>query len=80
MQGLARLEELVRKVMDIVDNRVQANLDTIRAMLLVDLPADRCAYTSLSASVPALPQPLLATNPGESWLLSTAQMLSPLCD
>jgi hypothetical protein len=43
----------VRKVMDIVDNRVQANLDTIRAMLLVDLPADRCAYASFSATVPA---------------------------
>jgi hypothetical protein len=41
VQGLARLEELVRKLMDIVDNRVQANLDTIRAMLLVELPADR---------------------------------------
>lgn len=43
LQGLARLEELVRKLMDIVDNRVQANLDTIRVMQLVELPADRCA-------------------------------------
>jgi len=42
LQGLARLEELVRKVMDIVDNRVQANLNLIRGMLLVELPADRC--------------------------------------
>lgn len=42
LQGLARLEELVRKVMDIVDNRVQANLNLIRGMLLVELPDDRC--------------------------------------
>lgn len=33
----------MRKLMDIVDNRVVVNLDTIRAMLLVELPADRCA-------------------------------------
>jgi hypothetical protein len=41
-QGLARLEELMRKVMDIVDNRVTANLGAITHMLLVQLPADRC--------------------------------------
>jgi dynein heavy chain len=43
LQGLARLEELVRKVMDIVDNRVEANLQAIQSTLLVELPADRCA-------------------------------------
>lgn len=43
LQGLARLEELVRKVMDIVDNRVEANLQAIQRTLLVELPADRCA-------------------------------------
>jgi hypothetical protein len=42
-QGLARLEELVRKVMDTVDNRVEANLQAIQRTLLVELPADRCA-------------------------------------
>lgn len=41
MQGLARLEELVRKVMDIVDNRVEGNLQTIQNTLLIELPADR---------------------------------------
>lgn len=41
-QGLARLEELVRKVMDIMDNRVVANLQLIQTMVLVELPADRC--------------------------------------
>uniref|UniRef100_A0A383W453 AAA+ ATPase domain-containing protein n=1 Tax=Tetradesmus obliquus TaxID=3088 RepID=A0A383W453_TETOB len=40
-QGLARLEELVRKVMDIVDNRMEANLQAIQRTLLVELPADR---------------------------------------
>ena len=51
VQGLARLEELVRKLMDIVDNRVQANLDTIRAMQLVELPADRWAKCRHCAAV-----------------------------
>ncbi len=40
-QGLARLEELVRKLVDLVDNRVEANLQAIRDTLLVELPADR---------------------------------------
>ncbi|KIZ06068.1 Dynein gamma chain, flagellar outer arm [Monoraphidium neglectum] len=40
-QGLARLEELVRKLTDLVTHRVEANLDAIRSTLLVDLPADR---------------------------------------
>lgn len=40
-QGLARLEELVRKLTDLVTHRVEANLEAIRNTLLVDLPADR---------------------------------------
>lgn len=40
-QGLARLDELVRKMLDIVDNRVVANLEAVQATLLVELPADR---------------------------------------
>lgn len=40
-QGLARLEELVRKLTDLVTHRVEANLDAIRDTPLVDLPADR---------------------------------------
>lgn len=40
-QGLARMEELVRKVVDLVDNRVEMNLRMIANTLLVDLPSDR---------------------------------------
>ena len=40
-QGLARLEELVRKIRDLVDNRVEANLAAVSRTLLVDLPSDR---------------------------------------
>lgn len=40
-QGLARLEELVRKVLDLVDNRVESNLRAISNTMLVELPADR---------------------------------------
>lgn len=40
-QGLTRLEELVRKVLDLVDNRVEMNLRAIANTMLVDLPADR---------------------------------------
>jgi hypothetical protein len=40
-KGLARFEELVRKLTDIVTHRVEANLEAIRNTLLVDLPADR---------------------------------------
>eukprot|EP00798_Chlamydomonas_sp_ICE-L_P031303 gene31303-6451_t len=40
-QGLARLEELVRKVVDLVDNRMEMNLRQIGSTVLVELPADR---------------------------------------
>lgn len=40
-QSLARLEELVRKVVDLVDNRVEMNLRAISNTMLVDLPADK---------------------------------------
>ncbi|PNH08753.1 Dynein gamma chain, flagellar outer arm [Tetrabaena socialis] len=40
-QGLARLEELVRKVVDLVENRVECNLNAIMDTMLVELPADR---------------------------------------
>ena len=39
--GLARLEELGRKVVDLLTNRVDANLQAIANTVLVDLPADR---------------------------------------
>ena len=41
LQGLQRLEDLVHKVNDILDNRVEANLSSISKMRLVDLPVDR---------------------------------------
>lgn len=41
LQGLQRLEDLVRKINDILDNRVEANLQSISKMRLVDLPVDR---------------------------------------
>ena len=41
LQGLHRLEDLVRKINDILDNRVEANLQSISKMRLVDLPVDR---------------------------------------
>lgn len=41
LQGLARLEELVRKVVDLVDNRVESNLRAIANTMLVDLPNDK---------------------------------------
>jgi len=40
-QGLTRLHELVRKVIDLADNRVEMNLRMIRNTILVDLPSDR---------------------------------------
>ncbi len=40
-QGLARLEELVRKVLDLVENRVESNLRAISGTMLVELPSDR---------------------------------------
>ena len=45
MQCLVRTEELVRKVADIHDNRVQANLGGVAGMCLLDLPADQ-SFTS----------------------------------
>lgn len=41
LQGLQRLEELVRKVVDLVDNRVESNMKAISNTMLVDLPSDR---------------------------------------
>ena len=41
MQGLVRLEDLVHKINDSLDNRVGANLQAISKMRLVDLPLDR---------------------------------------
>ena len=41
MQGLVRLEDLVHKINDSLDNRVGANLQIISKMRLVDLPLDR---------------------------------------
>ncbi len=51
MQGLARLEELVRKLVDLLTNRVEANLEAVGATLLVELPADRSfTYEEFNAS------------------------------
>lgn len=65
-QGLARLEELVRKLTDLVQHRVEANLEAIRATLLVDLPADRrasgCRMLS-DCAAPALCSHCLARPP-----------------
>ena len=41
LQGLVRLEDLVHKINDSLDNRVEANLQAISKMRLVDLPVDR---------------------------------------
>ena len=38
--GIQKLEELVNKINDIVENRIEANLREISKSLLVDLPAD----------------------------------------
>ena len=38
--GIRKLEELVNKINDIVENRIEANLREIGKSLLVDLPAD----------------------------------------
>lgn len=40
-QGLRRLEELIAKANDIVDNRIEKNLKIISRAVLVDLPLDR---------------------------------------
>ena len=42
--GLARLEELVAKMNDILENRVEANLKRVARTLFVNLPADQ-SYT-----------------------------------
>jgi dynein heavy chain len=39
--GLAGLEELVRKIGDIVDNRIESNLKAVSSTRLVDLPRDK---------------------------------------
>jgi dynein heavy chain len=39
--GLQRLEDLIRKINDIVDNRIDANLKSISKTVLIDLPPDR---------------------------------------
>jgi len=39
--GLDALEELVRKINDVIDNRIESNLRAIAATRLVDLPADK---------------------------------------
>jgi dynein heavy chain len=39
--GLARLEELVHNVNDIVENRIESNLKLVSRTLLVDLPSDK---------------------------------------
>eukprot|EP00983_Pelagomonas_calceolata_P097123 1158208-Pelagomonas_calceolata.AAC.43 len=45
------MEELVRKVVDLVDNRVEMNLRAIANTLLVDLPGDRSfSYDDFIAS------------------------------
>ena len=41
LQALARLEELVRKIKDLIDHRVEANLSSISKMRLVDMADDR---------------------------------------
>jgi dynein heavy chain len=39
--GLGGLEELVRKINDVVDNRIESNLRAVSATRLVDLPRDK---------------------------------------
>ncbi len=45
--GLVRLEELVRKIVDLLANRVEANLKAIANTMLVELPSDRSAAACL---------------------------------
>ena len=40
-KGLSRFEDLITKVNDIIENRVEKNLKVVSKMLLIDLPADR---------------------------------------
>lgn len=39
--GLGALEELVRKINDVIDNRVESNLRAVSATRLVDMPRDK---------------------------------------
>jgi dynein heavy chain len=39
--GLGRLEELISKLNDVLENRVDANLKVVSRTLLIDLPSDR---------------------------------------
>jgi hypothetical protein len=39
--GLSRFEELVHKIADILDNRIEGNLKAISKTLLVELPSDQ---------------------------------------
>jgi dynein heavy chain len=39
--GLARLEELIGKMNDMVDNRIEANLKSVSKIALIELPPDR---------------------------------------
>jgi dynein heavy chain len=39
--GLARLEELITKMNDMVDNRIEANLKSVSRIALIELPPDR---------------------------------------
>lgn len=41
-QAITRFSELVKKINDLVDNRVEANLRAISRTVLVDLPPDKC--------------------------------------
>eukprot|EP00854_Cymbomonas_tetramitiformis_P001067 gene1068-1616_t len=40
-QGMGCLEELIYKINDIADNRIEANLKMVSRTLLIDLPSDR---------------------------------------
>ena len=44
--GLARLEELVTNINDIIENRIEKNLKVVSKTVLVDLPSDRSTQLS----------------------------------
>lgn len=67
-QGLARLEELVRKLVDLVDNRVEANLAAIAATPLVELPSDRSFSVDEFATVQVRRWVLAARGKGQQQL------------
>ncbi|GMH97336.1 hypothetical protein TrST_g8180 [Triparma strigata] len=65
--GLQRLEELVNKINDIVDNRIEKNLKIISRMNLCDLPKDRSVtlddfVTMQEANVHTMAEMLKAKN------------------